>query len=257
MKAACAALYYAPLSSTVPASASPTGTVRALQWLGALLFVISLAMGGKAYFQGFDAVAPAGTSAAVPLVIDVLLFSAFALHHSVLARTPLKRWLHARVGPDVERALYVILASVLFLACTRGWQPLPGTWYALTGPWWWVGAGVQWLGVLVTLLAARTLSLRELMGLDPARQVRPTTDVPTLETRGLYRVVRHPIYFGWVLFVAGAPLMTSTRLLFAVLSVLYLIIAIPFEERSLIESFGEPYRAYRRQVRWRVVPGIY
>ena len=51
--------------------------------------------------------------------------------------------------------------------------------------------------------------------------------------------------------------MTSTRLLFAVVSVAYLVIAIPFEERSLVESFGEPYRAYRRQVRWRMVPGVY
>ncbi|BCS32888.1 hypothetical protein TBR22_A21120 [Luteitalea sp. TBR-22] len=231
--------------------------VRALQWVGAILFVWSLAWGGRAYFQRFDAVAPAGSSGLVPLLIDVALFSAFALHHSVLARTPLKQWLHARVGPDVERALYVILASSLFFACTWGWRPLPGTWYALTGAWWWVGAAVQWLGVAVTLLAARTLSLKELMGLDPARQVRSTTEPPTLETRGLYRLVRHPIYFGWVLFVGGAPLMTSTRLLFAVVSVLYLVIAIPFEERGLIENFGEPYRAYRRTVRWRMVPGIY
>jgi protein-S-isoprenylcysteine O-methyltransferase Ste14 len=229
----------------VPASASPSAPVRALQWTGAVLFVISLAMGGRAYFQHFDVVAPAGTSALPAAAIDVLLFSAFALHHSVLARTPLKHWLHAR------------LASVLFLACTWAWQPLPGTWYALTGVWWWVGAGVQAAGVLVTLLAARTLSLKELMGLDPARQARPTATPATLETRGLYRVVRHPIYFGWVLFVAGAPLMTSTRLLFAVVSVLYLVVAIPFEERSLAENFGEQYRAYCRQVRWRMVPGIY
>lgn len=240
---------------SVPASSSIL--VRALQWLGACLFVVSLAMGGKAYVQRFDAVAPDGGSTAVPLAVNVLIFSAFALHHSLLARTSLKRWLHARVGTDAERALYVILASVLFFSCTWWWQPLPGTWYALSGAWWWVGAAVQALGVLVTLLAASTLSLRELMGLDPARQARPTDAGPTLETRGLYRLVRHPIYFGWVLFVGGAPLMTCTRLLFAGISVAYLVIAIPFEERSLVASFGEPYEAYRRAVRWRMVPGIY
>ena len=70
-------------------------------------------------------------------------------------------------------------------------------------------------------------------------------------------MVRHPIYFGWVLFVAGAPLMTHTRLLFAVVSVAYLVVAIPLEERSLIANFGDPYLAYRRRVRWRMVPGIY
>jgi protein-S-isoprenylcysteine O-methyltransferase Ste14 len=228
-----------------------------LQVTGALLFVVSLALGGKAYVQRFDAVAPAGTSPWPPLATNVALFSAFALHHSLLARTRLKQWIHARVGTDTERAVYVILASALYYACTRLWVPLPGTWYALTGFWWWVGTGVQVAGVLVTLLAARTLSLKELMGLDPSRQAAAHDGAPPLETRGLYRIVRHPIYFGWVLFVAGAPLMTSTRLLFAVVSVAYLVVAIPLEERSLAENFGEPYRAYRQQVRWRLVPGVY
>ena len=230
---------------------------RGLQIAGAVLFVVSLGMGGKAYLQQFDAVAPPGSSAWLPVAVDVALFSAFALHHSLLARTRLKRALHARVGPDVERALYVILASLLFFACTTLWMPVPGVWYQLTGVWWWLGTAVQLAGLVVTVLAARTLSLKELMGLESPRQSLSREQAATLETRGLYRWVRHPIYFGWVLFVGGATLMTSTRLLFASVSVAYLVIAIPFEERSLIEHFGDAYRTYRRQVRWRMVPGIY
>jgi protein-S-isoprenylcysteine O-methyltransferase Ste14 len=240
---------------TTPHSASTL--VRAFQVAGALLFFISLAIGGRAYVQQFDAVAAADASPWLPLLTNVALFAIFALHHSVLARTPIKAWLRARVGVDTERALYVTLASVLFLACTQLWVPLPGTWYRLAGLWWWVGSGVQAAGVAVTLLAARTLSLRELMGLERPRQAAHPDDAPVLETRGLYRLVRHPIYFGWLLMVAGAPLMTSTRLLFATISVAYLIIAIPLEERSLVENFGGQYRAYQRQVRWRMVPGLY
>ena len=231
--------------------------VRMLQVAGALLFVISLTTGGHAYLWRFDAVAPTSSSPWRPLAIDVALFSVFALHHSVLARTRLKQALRARVGTDTERALYVIAASLLFLACTRLWLPLPGTWYTLSGWAWWLGGAVQGAGVIVTLLAARTLSLKELMGLDPARQASPRDEAKPPETRGLYRFVRHPIYLGWLLFVGGAPLMTSTRLLFAVISVGYLMIAIPFEERSLVAHFGSPYESYREQVRWRMVPGIY
>jgi protein-S-isoprenylcysteine O-methyltransferase Ste14 len=51
--------------------------------------------------------------------------------------------------------------------------------------------------------------------------------------------------------------MTMTRLTFAVISTLYLAIAIPFEERSLIETFGADYASYRRTVRWRMIPGLY
>jgi protein-S-isoprenylcysteine O-methyltransferase Ste14 len=69
--------------------------------------------------------------------------------------------------------------------------------------------------------------------------------------------VRHPLYFAWVLLVFGAPAMTMTRLSFAVISTAYLAIAIPFEERSLIETFGADYASYQKQVRWRMLPGIY
>lgn len=227
-----------------------------LQVIGAGLFLVSLGWGGKAYFESFDRVAPAGSSPWPPLLIDVALFSAFALHHSVLARTPLKQWLHARVGHDAERSLYVIIASALYLLCCLAWRPLPGTWYAASGAWWWFGAAVQAVGVIVTLVAARTLNLRELMGLEAPR--RPTGHDPVpLETRGLYGLVRHPIYLGWLLFVFGAPVMTSTRLTFAIVSVAYLVVAIPYEERSLVEAFGDAYRQYQRAVRWRMLPGVY
>ena len=237
---------FGPPDSTSPCAPASTAVViaavRSPHSCG-----LSALTGGRASLSSRTAPWP-------PLAWNVVVFSVFALHHSVLARTPFKRWLHARIGAEAERSLYVIVASVLFLACTVSWQPLPGQWYALRGPWWYVGAAIQGAGVVVTLLAARTLSVRELMGLTPPRSAAAGQ---ALETRGLYGFVRHPIYFGWLMFVAGAPIMTSTRLLFAVVSVVYLGVAIPFEERSLVESFGEPYRAYQRLVRWRMLPGVY
>ena len=74
---------------------------------------------------------------------------------------------------------------------------------------------------------------------------------------GPYHVVRHPIYLGWVLMTFGAPDMTATRLTFAAVSSAYLAIAVPFEERSLVDTFGEEYVAYAKRVRWRMIPGIY
>jgi protein-S-isoprenylcysteine O-methyltransferase Ste14 len=73
----------------------------------------------------------------------------------------------------------------------------------------------------------------------------------------LYRLVRHPIYFAWVLMVWPAPVMTGTRLCFAVLSTLYLAVAIPFEERTLRRTFGPAYDGYATRVRWRMVPFLY
>jgi len=73
----------------------------------------------------------------------------------------------------------------------------------------------------------------------------------------VYGFVRHPLYFAWVLMVFAAPSMTGTRLVFAVLSTAYLAMAIPWEERTLVQVFGPEYEAYRRAVRWRMLPGIY
>jgi methanethiol S-methyltransferase len=78
-----------------------------------------------------------------------------------------------------------------------------------------------------------------------------------LETTGVYGFVRHPVYLSWALFVFGAPHMTATRFMFAAISTIYIAVAIPFEERGLVEVFGEDYRTYQRKVRWRMVPGIY
>jgi methanethiol S-methyltransferase len=80
---------------------------------------------------------------------------------------------------------------------------------------------------------------------------------PRLVTSGVYAVVRHPLYFGWALLVFGAPHMTMTRAVFAVVSTLYLAVAIPWEERSLTTTFGADYEAYARRVRWRMVPFLY
>jgi len=78
-----------------------------------------------------------------------------------------------------------------------------------------------------------------------------------LQTAGPYRIVRHPLYFGWALAVFGAAHMTGDRLAFATITVAYLIAAIPLEERSLAEVFGPDYGNYKRHVRWRMFPYVY
>ena len=78
-----------------------------------------------------------------------------------------------------------------------------------------------------------------------------------MQTEGPYRLVRHPLYLGWTLIVFGVAHMTGDRLTFAALTSIYLLAAIPFEERSLVQSFGESYVQYRARVRWRMLPFIY
>ena len=68
--------------------------------------------------------------------------------------------------------------------------------------------------------------------------------------------MRHPIYLGWILLVFGVGTMTMTRLVFAAVSTVYLLIAIPFEERTLRAHSGA-YDDYIRRVPWKLIPRIY
>jgi protein-S-isoprenylcysteine O-methyltransferase Ste14 len=69
--------------------------------------------------------------------------------------------------------------------------------------------------------------------------------------------VRHPIYSGWFLLVFSVPVMTMTRFVFALTSSVYLLIAIPLEERSLRLSSSGAYDRYMREVRWKLLPRVF
>lgn len=134
--------------------------------------------------------------------------------------------------------------------------------------WWWTGTAsllrpahvwpaarflqvVQLAGVVVGVLSVRRISVSELGGLTDA-----VPDAP-LEAGGPYALVRHPVYVSLVLLLGGTTTMTGDRLLFASLALLYIVVAIPFEEAGLARAFGPQYDAYRHRVRWRLIPYIY
>ncbi len=71
----------------------PRRLALVIAWTGAAIFAASLAWFVYSYLFRFGQPAPAGPVAR-PLLTNVLLFSAFALHHSVLARSGAKRVVH-------------------------------------------------------------------------------------------------------------------------------------------------------------------
>jgi protein-S-isoprenylcysteine O-methyltransferase Ste14 len=230
----------------------------AFAWTSAAAFLASLLYFLYSYFVRFTPTNGTGGWVA-PTLLNLGLFSIFALHHSFFARTGLKKRVSAAVSPALERAVYTLLSSALFVLVCRWWQEVPGVLYTLSPPWSWLGYAAVLAGVLITAQSARALDVLDLAGVRQVLNHRAHTSVSPapLRTDGLYRVVRHPIYFGWILLVFGAPAMTMTRLVFAVISTAYLALAVPFEERSLVETFGPDYASYQEKVRWRMIPGIY
>jgi protein-S-isoprenylcysteine O-methyltransferase Ste14 len=66
-------------------------------------------------------------------------------------------------------------------------------------------------------------------------------------TPGLYRHVRHPLYLGWSR-ILGHTHETVAHLPFAIATTLYILMAIQFEEKDLVDLHGEEYRRYQKRV---------
>jgi protein-S-isoprenylcysteine O-methyltransferase Ste14 len=237
----------------------PRASALAFAWTGAAIFAISLVWFLYCYLVRFEHVVATSAVRGPSIVADVWLFSMFALHHSVLARAGVKHRVRQLVAPELERSVYTWVSSLLFIIVCTWWRPVPGVVYQLDGVWRVTAYGVQLAGLILTARAAGAIDVLDLAGVRPLLE-RSHAGVGrhvALKMDGLYGLVRHPIYFAWTLFVFGTPTMTGTRALFALVSTAYLAIAVPWEERDLIETFGDEYERYRRKVRWRMIPGIY
>ena len=234
-------------------SGAPSLAARACAWGGTLLFFASLSYFLYAYIVTYGEMPPS-SGATHAVAVDVLLITGFALHHSVFARERVRARIARTVPPTLERSLYVWIASALFIAVCALWQPVPGVAWAAAAPLRWLLVAFQAAAVW---LIARSAAMLDILELSGVRQLSPTPRAVVFKTSGPYGWMRHPIYTGWILFVFCVPTMTMTRLVFAVVSSAYLLIAIPFEERSLMATSAGSYDAYSRQVRWKLIPGLY
>jgi methanethiol S-methyltransferase len=184
------------------------------------------------------------------LAINLALLGLFAVQHSVMARPWFKAAWTRLVPSAAERSTYVLFSSVALLVLFWKWQPMGGVIWNVEN-----GYGQRALivlfaaGWLTVLIATFLINHFDLFGLRQVwlrLQGREYTSL-TFGTPGPYRLVRHPLYVGWLMVFWGAPVMTSAHLVFAIATTAYILIAIQFEERDLVRSHGE-YAEYRRRV---------
>jgi len=236
-----------------------TPTARLFAWIGAGLFVLSLSYFVYSYWAVFGRPTDGPLGAGV-VVWNVVLFSVFALHHTVFARERIRQALTQALGP-LERSFYVWVASLLFIAVCRLWLPLPGIVWEVEGAARFILIFLQIGGIAFSVYSAAAIDIWELAGI---RQLN-SQPLPTLnsqrelefKTTGPYGLVRHPIYLGWFLIVFAVGTMTTTRFVFAVVSCVYILLAIPFEERSLLRSTNGAYDRYIQKVPRKLIPGLY
>jgi methanethiol S-methyltransferase len=184
------------------------------------------------------------------LAIDLGLLAGFAIQHSGMARPAFKRWWTRIVPEAAERATYVLVTSLLMVALFVLWEPIGGiVWATPEGPATTAVIALYLFGWALLLYTTFLIDHFDLFGLKQVwrRLTGKEYVAPQFHTPSLYKVVRHPLYIGWLIIFWAAPVMTIAHLVFAVMTTAYIIIAIQFEERDLISAFGDKYVDYRRR----------
>jgi protein-S-isoprenylcysteine O-methyltransferase Ste14 len=184
------------------------------------------------------------------LAIDAGLLGLFAIQHSVMARQWFKKaWLRI-VPAATERSTYVLFSSVALFLLFSQWEPMGGEIWNIENVSGRLALYAMYAsGWLIVLATTFMIDHFDLFGL---RQVwlhlrGIPYNSPGFRTPGLYRLVRHPLYVGWLLVFWSAPQMTVAHLVFAIATTAYILIAIQFEERDLTRMHPE-YAEYRRRV---------
>jgi protein-S-isoprenylcysteine O-methyltransferase Ste14 len=213
------------------------------------------------YLIGFveDVVVPRSVDSGGPaapvttaLLVEVTLLALFGVQHSVMARKGFKEVWTRVVPRPIERSTYVLAASTCLALLFLLWHPIPRVVWSVES----LAArmallSLSGLGWLWALLSSFLINHFELFGLRQVYLAARRREAPhsRFRTPLLYRLVRHPLYLGFIVAFWATPTMTVGHLVFALGMLGYVLIAIQLEERDLVREHGNRYLAYRQQVR--------
>jgi protein-S-isoprenylcysteine O-methyltransferase Ste14 len=257
-------LHTGPNSAATPVAASLATRLLTLCYGGVAYLVF---LGTFLYAIGFVSqyVVPktinTGATTALPqaLLINLVLMSIFAVQHSGMARLGFKKLFARFASPAIERSTYVLLASLSLILLFWQWQPMPTVIWNIEAP---VLAGIAtavgFAGWLIVLYSSFLISHFELFGLTQvvSHFAGRITEPMKFKTPGLYRLIRHPIYLGFIIAFWSTPTMTLGHLLFAAVTTAYIFVGIYLEERDLVTLFGDEYRRYRARVAM-IIPRLF
>lgn len=185
------------------------------------------------------------------LAVNALLVGLFAVQHSVMARPTFKKRWTKFVPQPIERSTYVLFTNLALILLFWQWRPMGGVVWNIEQPLGRIALHALcvagWLTVLITTFLINHFDLFGLRQVWLYFRGKPYTHLGFV-TPGPYKLIRHPLYIGWMTAFWATPTMSVAHLVFAVGMTAYMLIAIQLEERNLLEFHGEEYAAYRHRV---------
>ncbi len=218
----------------------------------AILGLGSMAWLGWFLVRGSVSVWPPGLPEAGLLALDAALALLFIAQHSGMIRDRFRRRLAGLLPVSTHPALYGAASGLALMVMLAGWQRSAVVVWSLGGAGRLAVAAVWLAAAAWSAWAVRSLGSFDALGLDALLAGRRAGERPTptgaLIIRGPYRLVRHPLYTAALVYLWACPHCTADRLLLALLWTVWMVAGARWEERDLVERFGEPYRAYQRAV---------
>ncbi len=184
-------------------------------------------------------------------LVNILLLSLFGIQHSVMARQGFKKWWTKIVPKEIERSVYVLFTCIALVLLFMFWRPIPVTIWEVHNT---ILSDIIILlslsGYLIVFVTTFLINHFNLFGLQQVYRNLKNRKLedPKFVKPLFYKMVRHPLYLGFLIAFWAAPTMTIGHLLFAIATTAYMMIAIQFEEKDLVKFHGEEYKQYQKEV---------
>jgi protein-S-isoprenylcysteine O-methyltransferase Ste14 len=194
---------------------------------------------------------------AADVAITIVLISIFCISHSILASNKVKKVFQNRFGHLIAfyRFGYNILSVITFIIIYKMLPDIDVIIYDLPAPFDLIILSLQLSSLLGFVWSAKYFSAGEFAGWSQLKRSKngnynldDLDEKSELKIEGPYKYSRHPIYFFSIMFLLMRPAMGLTYFIIVIIFVVYFYIGSVFEEKRLVEKFGDDYVNYQKSV---------
>ena len=190
-------------------------------------------------------------------IVLALLWLLFGIFHSVLAAGWWKRIMQRWLGKNFKyyHFAYSVFAAVTLVGILVFQYTMQST-LLYEAPVW--VKGLLCLPVLAGLLIMGVVIRKYFFSLSGISVFYKQQPPPVLQLGGLHRFVRHPLYFGTLLFIWSLFFVFPylNNLVACIVITLYTVWGAGLEEKKLVAQFGEKYVIYKQKVPM-IIPGLF
>lgn len=193
---------------------------------------------------------------ALDILLIVLLFSLFAFSHTWLASRKFKTALTEKIGSRIAfYRMFYNVSSLLFFLALLAIAPKPDVIiYDLQFPFDIITFALQVLSLIGLIWTFSQFDSKEFLGISQIiRYFNGTYKAETLDEKqelkfdGAFKLSRHPVYLFSILFLGFRPQMSLFYLILFICCVVYFYVGSIYEEKKLVEVFGNEYREYQKR----------